>query len=339
VARSHVIVDLEAVRANARRLLEALGGSELWAVVKAEAYGHGAADVAPAALDAGATALCVATVAEALALRPAVPGARLIVMGPSDDDDVRRAREAGVELVVATPRIPEGVPLHLKLDTGMGRWGLGELAVPGRDVVGLMTHFAASESDPAFTQLQLERFLAATAPYAHLTRHAANSAAALTLPAAALDAARCGIALYGVSPFGDDPAPWGLRPALRWESEIALTKLLAAGESTGYGRRLVAAEPTWIGLVPVGYADGFRRDMTGAEVLVGGERRRVVGTVSMDAVAVQLDGPVDAGTPVTLVGGGITVEGHARTADTIAYEIVCGLVSSPPRATREVLHG
>jgi alanine racemase len=334
-----VIVDLEAVRANARRLLEALGGSELWAVVKAEAYGHGAADVAPAALDAGATALCVATVAEALALRPHVPGARLIVMGPSDDGDARQAREAGLELVVATPRMPEGVPLHVKLDTGMGRWGLGELAVPGRDVVGLMTHFAASESDPAFTRLQLDRFLAATAAYAHLTRHAANSAAALTLPAAALDAARCGIALYGVSPFGDDPASWGLRPALRWESEIALTKLLAAGESTGYGRRFVAADPTWIGIVPVGYADGFRRDMTGAEVVVGGERRRVVGTVSMDAVAVLLEGPVDVGTPVTLVGGEVTVESHARTADTIAYEIVCGLVSSPPRATREVLHG
>jgi alanine racemase len=155
------------------------------------------------------------------------------------------------------------VRVHVKLDTGMGRWGLSELAPPGSGVVGLMSHFASADTDARFTGEQLERFLAATAPYSHLTRHIANSAATLRLPGSHLDAVRCGIALYGISPFGTDPAADGLRPALRWESVVALVKTLAPGESTGYGRRFVATEPTQIGVVPVGYADGFRRDMTG----------------------------------------------------------------------------
>ena len=106
---------------------------------------------------------------------------------------------------------------------------------------------------------------------------------------------RCGIALYGLSPFGTDPADDGLTPVLRWTSELALSRLLRAGESTGYGRRFIAERDTWIGIVPVGYADGFRRDLTGTEVLVAGERRRVVGTVSMDAFAVELDRELPAG--------------------------------------------
>src|SRR5207344_13472 len=119
---------------------------------------------------------------------------------------------------------------------------------PTPDVVGLMSHFACADSDEAFTELQLTRFLAATASYGRLTRHIANSAGALRYPTTRLDAARCGIALYGISPFGDEPAAHGLRPALRWESEVAAAKLLLPGESTGYGRRFVAERPTWIGL-------------------------------------------------------------------------------------------
>lgn len=339
VPRSLFTLDLRAVRHNARRLLEALQGAELWAVVKADGYGHGAGDVARAALGAGASALCVATVGEALALRPAFPQARILVLGPTAADGLAAAREARLELTVAAGPVPEGVPVHLKLDTGMGRWGLAELPAPARNVVGLMTHLAASESDPAFTALQLGRFREASAPFAHLTRHAANSAAALGIPEARLDAARCGIALYGISPFGDDPAAHGLLPALRWESEVAAARLLRPGESTGYGRTFVAGRPTWIGLVPVGYADGFRRDLTGAEVLVSGERRRVVGTVSMDALAVELGGEVEPGAPVTLLGGGVLMEDHARVAGTIGYEIACGLRTGQPRARREVVDG
>jgi alanine racemase len=339
MARSRITIDLGAVRRNAERLRAVLEGAELWAVVKADGYGHGAADVSTAALAGGATALCVATVGEALAVRPHAPGVRLVVIGPWGDDEVAAARDAGLELVVAAPRpLPDGVALHLKLDTGMGRWGLGELPEAGTGVVGLMSHFASADCDPAFTREQTRRFLEAAAPHRDgRVLHLANSAGALRFPEARLDAARCGIALYGISPFGDDARRDGLEPVLRWESELAQVKLLPPGAGTGYGRRFVAPAPTWIGIVPVGYADGFRRDLTGTEVLVAGRRRRVVGTVSMDAVAVRLDGEEPVGSHVTLVGDGVLVEEHARVAETIGYELVCGLNAAPERAERVVV--
>ncbi len=332
--RSELTIDLGAIRQNAGTLLRALGEAELWAVVKADGYGHGAGDVARAALAGGATALCVATISEALELRPRFPGARILVMGPTAARDIVDAHLAGLELVATDDAIPEGVPIHVKLDTGMGRWGLGELARPPRQVVGLMSHLATADCDPDFAARQVERFREATSSYPHLTHHIANSAAALRLPAARFDAARCGIALYGLSPFGTDPADDGLAPVLAWRSSLAHVKLLQAGESTGYGRRFVAREPTWIGLVPVGYADGFRRDLTGTEVLVDGERRRVVGTVSMDAFAVELDAELPAATPVTIIGDGILAEEHARVAGTITYELVSRIESGPARAHR-----
>jgi alanine racemase len=335
--RSELIVDLGAIRRNVATLLRALDGAELWAVVKADGYGHGALDAARAALDGGATALCVATVPEALALRRELAEVRILVLGPHANREVADAREARLELVVSGGEIPSGMPVHLKLDTGMGRYGLAELPEPPAEVVGLLTHLATADSDPDFAALQLERFRVATEPYAHLTRHAANSAATLRLPEARFDAARCGIALYGLSPFGADPADDGLEPALGWRSHLAQVKRLEPGESTGYGRRFVAQAPTWIGLVPVGYGDGFRRDMTGTEVRVDGERRRVVGTVSMDSFAVELDRELPAGTPVVLLGHGVLAEDHARVAGTINYEIVCGVSSDPTRARRTVV--
>ena len=330
--RSEITIDLGAIRHNARRLLDALGGSGLWAVVKANGYGHGAGDVARAALEAGASLLCVATVAEGAALRRDHPEARILVMCPGDPAAARKAR---LELVVSGGgEIPRDVPVHLKLDTGMGRWGLSELPEPPANVVGLMSHLGTADSDPAFARQQVERFREATESHAHLTRHIANSAAALRLPEARFDAARCGIALYGISPFDADPAEDGLRPALSWRSRLAQVRLLRPGESTGYGRRFVAERPTWTGIVPVGYADGFRRDMTGTEVLVDGELRRAVGTVSMDAVAVELDRELPVGTPVTIVGDGLLIERHAQVAGTIGYEIACGINSDPTRARR-----
>jgi alanine racemase len=337
VERSAVTIDLGAVRRNAAVLRRAAGNAELWAVVKADGYGHGAVDVSRAALDGGATALAVATLAEALPLRVAFPDARLLVMGPVDD--VREARQAGLELVAADGRLFGGVPMHLKLDTGMGRWGLSELPSPTRDVVGVMSHLASSESDPEFTRLQVKRFRDATAALTGMTRHLANSAGTLRHPEARFDAVRCGIALYGISPSGDDPAADGLEPVLRWESYVALVKQLQPGESTGYGRRFVAERPTSIGIVPVGYADGFRRDLTGTDVVVDGERRRVLGTASMDAFAVELDRELPRGSPVTLVGDGITIEHHARVAGTIGYEIATGIVSASGRARRVVHDG
>jgi alanine racemase len=331
LARSEITIDVGALRRNARTLVRTQDGAELWAVVKANGYGHGAVDCGRAALEGGATALCVATVAEAVELRRELPDARLLVMGPTGD--VRTARDAQLELV-AGAEIPEGIPVHVKLDTGMGRWGVSELVTPARNVVGVMTHLATADTDPEFARAQVERFREATAHLTHLTRHAANSAGALRLPESRFDATRCGIALYGLSPFGTDPTEDGLEPVLGWRSEIALSRLLPAGESTGYRRAFVAGRDTWIGIVPVGYADGFRRDLTGTHVLVAGERRRVVGVVSMDAFAVELDREVSPGTPVTIVGDGLVLEEHARIAETITYELASRIESGPARASR-----
>jgi len=332
--RSEITIDLGALRRNVARLRDALGGSELWAVVKADAYGHGAADAGRAATDAGAAALCVATVAEGLTLRQVLPEQRIVVLGPTDQ--VREAREARLELVVGRPPVPEDVPVHVKLDTGMGRYGFEEVPPLPANVVALMTHLATADNDEAFAEQQLRRFRDATAG-SGLTLHAANSAAALRLPESRLDAARCGIAVYGMSPFGADPADDGLEPVLSWRSELAQVKQLQPGESTGYGRTFVAERPTWIGLVPLGYADGFRRDLTGTKVLVDGERRRVVGTVSMDSFAVELDRELPVGAAVTLIGDGLLVEEHARVAGTINYELTAALRSNPDRAARRVV--
>jgi alanine racemase len=336
--RSELTIDLGAIRRNVKRLLDVLEGAQLWAVVKADGYGHGAIDVAGAALSAGTSMLCVATVAEALELREEYGDGRILVMGPTlTSGEIALAREARLELVVSGDEIPEGVPVHLKLDTGMGRWGLSELFEPPRGVVGLMSHLASADSDPRFTQTQIERFREATEPYRDLTRHLANSAGALRFPDARFDAARCGVAIYGLSPFGTDPGEDGLEPALSWTSQLAQVRKLATGESTGYGRRFVAERPIWIGIVPIGYADGFRRDLTGTEVRVAGELRRAVGTVSMDAFAVELDRELPVGTPVTLLGHGVLAEDHARVAGTINYELVCGINRNPARSRRVVL--
>jgi alanine racemase len=336
--RSELTVDLGALRRNVQTLVRAADGADVWAVVKANGYGHGMVDAAGAALGAGATALCVATIPEGLALREEFRLERILVLGPaSAARDVPNARDAGLELAIAHEEIPEGVRVHLKLDTGMGRYGLSELPAPPAEVVGLMTHFATADSDLDFARVQLERFRAATEPYAQLTRHAANSAATLRLPESRFDAVRCGVAIYGLSPFNTDPTDDGLEPVLSWQSFLAQVKQLQPGDSAGYGRRFIAEEPTWIGIVPVGYGDGFSRDLSGTEVRVAGELCPVVGTISMDSFAVRLPRELPEGAPVVLLGHGVLAESHARVAGTINYELVCGVQSGPLRARRTVV--
>ena len=203
--RSLVTIDVGAIRRNATRLADIVRPAALWAVVKADGYGHGAADAARGALEGGATALCVATVGEALALRRVHRDVRIVVLGPAAGDEIARAREARLELVMSDERVPEGVDVHLKLDTGMGRWGLAELAEPGRGVVGLMTHLATADTDPGFARVQLERFLEATQPYARrYARHAATSAAALAMPEARLASHQA----YSIGSLMPAPRPW-----------------------------------------------------------------------------------------------------------------------------------
>ena len=360
-ARATVTVDLSAVSANIGRLMEAAAPAEMWAVVKADGYGHGAAAVGRAALASGAARLCVATWEEARALREELGDVPVLVMGPLvpgqesevEGVDVTVTSIEGYARLRAAARSPLGV--HVKADTGMGRWGMAEddaLRVAEQlaeaDVLGLaglMSHLAVADADEAFTRRQVDRFAKLADRFPPCSCHIANSAATLRFPEARFDAVRCGIAVYGLSPFGADPALDGLQPALRLESFVAEVKTLAAGESAGYGRRLVASEPTWIGLVPAGYADGVPRILSGrADVLVRGRRRRVAATISMDQLtfAIGPDRDVEPGDAVTLLGedGGerILAEEWAHMAGTINYEIVTSLAPRP-RRVEHVLRG
>ena len=206
-----------------------------------------------------------------------------------------------------------------------------------------MTHFASADEDPGFTAEQLARF----APFVAAMRerwpgivvHAANSAATLREPASHFDLVRCGIAIYGCDPMNEDPAPHGLEPALELTSYVAAVKLAHAGDSTGYGRRFIADGDTWIATVPIGYGDGIRRALTNnCDVLIGGRRYPLVGTVSMDNITVELGpsaGEVGCGDRVTIIGvDGAerqTAEDVARRIGTINYEILCGITSRVPR--------
>jgi alanine racemase len=238
--------------------------------------------------------------------------------------------------------------VHVKLDTGMGRLGTRDpdeasrvVEAAGERVAGLMTHFAtADEDDPTFLEEQVRRFERWIARHPGVPAHAANSAATLSEPAARFDLVRCGIAIYGLDPFHDDPAAHGLEPALELHSYVAEVKRAAPGHSAGYGRRFIAREPTWLGTVPIGYGDGVRRGLTNnADVLVAGRRVPLVGTVSMDNVTVDLGPgdrePVPRGTPAVLIGaqGGeaIRAEEIAARLQTINYEVVCGISARVPR--------
>ncbi|MEX2194494.1 MAG: alanine racemase [Thermoleophilaceae bacterium] len=364
-------VDLGAVERNCRALAGRLtGGAELCAVVKADAYGHGDTWCARAAQAGGAAWLAVATAGEAAELRRHGISGRILVMGALTREDARTALDAGADVVAwhagfvrdladAAGREP-GVraPVHVKLDTGMGRLGTADPdearevatlveADERLELAGLMTHFAtADERGDDHFAAQLGRFTAFAgdmrARHRDLRVHAANSAAALRDPAAHFDMVRCGVAVYGLDPFGEDPAEQGLEPALSLESYVAAVKRFEPGESAGYGRRWRASEPTWVGVLPIGYGDGWRRALgNNADVLVGGARRPLVGTVSMDNIAIDLgpDTDVEPGEPAVLIGaqGGerILAEEVARRLDTINYEITCGLL---PRVRRHYVH-
>jgi alanine racemase len=373
--RALATVDLGAVRRNAAHLSRKLHGAQLCAVVKADGYGHGAVPVARAALDGGASWLAVATAGEAAELRAAGIGERILVMGALGPEELAVALEVRADLVawtesfvaavsgvVASATAPEPVALHVKLDSGMGRLGTrsAQAAVAlaetiardrGLRLAGAMTHFAAADEDAEFMRLQLGRFR----PFAGALRalepdvvvHAANSAATLRDPETHFDLVRCGIALYGLDPFGADPATHGLEPALSLRSYLAAVKPADPGDSAGYGRRFIAERATWIGTAPIGYGDGVRRALhPGGAVLVGGHRYPLAGTVSMDNITFDLGperpGAAQVGVPVVVIGADagerILVEELAAHVGTINYEIVCGISKRVPRAYVDADH-
>ncbi|MCB0872219.1 MAG: alanine racemase [Thermoleophilia bacterium] len=363
--RAHAVIDLEAIRHNVRLLAGHARGARFMAVVKANGYGHGATAAATAALDAGADWLGVHTVGEAEDVAPLAGGVPVLVMGPIADSEWVRAGAIGAHVAVWSP---EGVTaadaagvagLHLKLDTGMGRLGarpetLGAVVEAARTartpVSGLMTHFATADDregeHAGFMNEQLMRFRSATRPlsdaFPGAILHAANSAATLREPRTHLDMVRCGIAVYGCSPFHDDAATHDLRPAMSLISHISSIKTVRSRDSVGYGRTWRAARGTRIGLVPVGYADGYARSLGNqASVIVNGRLVPVVGTISMDQLTIDL-GPESTdvvGDRVTLMGssGGerVTAEQLGDLRGTINYEVTCGIGPRIPRRTIE----
>ena len=363
MVRAVARVNVAAMERNCATLARVAGAAALCAVVKADGYGHGADAAARAALAGGAQWLAVATAQEAAALRAAGIDARLLVMGALTPEELDVALGADADVVAWTAELVTGIAargggrVHVKLDSGMGRLGTRDpaeatavveaaAAADGVTLAGLMTHFAtADDRDDPFLGEQLDRFLAWADPLRQtrpgLVTHAANSAATLREPRAHLDLVRCGVAVYGLDPFGADPAAHGLEPALALESWLAAVKDVAPGESAGYGRRFVADRPTRLATVPIGYGDGVRRGLTdNADVLVGGRRRPLVGTVSMDNVTIDLgpDAPDQVGRPAVLIGEQdgerILAEEVARRLDTINYEVTCAISARVPR----VLH-
>ncbi len=349
-------VDVGAVERNCARLRELLkGDTELCAVVKADGYGHGAVWCARAAREGGAGWLAVATAAEAEDLRRHGIAGRILVMGALTRDELRTALEADADVVawredfvraVAEHAVPgaRAPRVHVKLDTGMGRLGTGDpdearqvaAAVSGDErleLTGVMTHFAtADEPGDDHFPAQLERFRSFAGEHPGIMAHAANSAATFRDPAAHFDMVRCGIAIYGLDPFGEDPAERGLEPALSLESWVARVERFEPGRSAGYGRTWRATEATWVATVPIGYGDGWRRALSNdCDVLVGGRRHPLVGTISMDNVTVDLGPETDVrvGEPAVLIGRQgeerILAEEVARRLGTINYEVTCGL--------------
>ncbi len=351
MVRAQARIDARAIAANAARLKH-VAGTRLCAVVKADGYGHGMTTAAHAAQAGGADWLAVATAEEARALRAAGLGGHLLVMGALSLEETPIA--AGHADVVAwrrafLDRLPDSESVHVKLDTGMGRLGTRD-ADEALDVareaarrgmlVGAMTHFATSDDDPGFAREQLAeftRFVTAVREFApDVIAHSANSAATLGIPESRLDMVRSGVAVYGLDPFQRDPADHGLAPAMAIASYVAELKPAAPGESAGYGRRFVAAEPALLATLPIGYGDGIRRALTdNADVLIGGRRFPLVGTVSMDNITVRVDETVARGDEAILIGAQgderILAEEWARRLDTINYEITCGISQRVPR--------
>ncbi len=364
-ARTQARVNVAAIERNCVRLRSALrDGVALCVVVKADGYGHGAVQSARAAIAGGAGWLAVAGSREARELREAdLADVRVLVMGALASSELEEALAADADVVVWRERDVEAVAelgggrVHVKFDSGMGRLGTRDPAealrvltaardTSGVELAGAMTHFATADDldDDGFFEHQLAAFAkwarTARSVQPGLLLHAANSAATLREPEAQFDMVRCGIAVYGMDPFGDDPTARELEPALELSSYLAEVKPCRAGESAGYGRRFIAVRDTNLGVLPIGYGDGWRRGLSNnAEVLLGGRRYPLVGTVSMDNITVDLGAGPGAerlrGEPAILIGRQgserITAEQVARRLDTINYEVTCSLTPRVPR--------
>ena len=363
---TYAVVDLDAIAHNVRALKAHVGPDvEVMAVVKANAYGHGLLPVARTALESGATRLAIARVSEGIALRRAGVEAPALLLGYTLQSEAEAIVAHNLTPTVTTlegaavldrqaERYGRTVPIHVKVDTGMGRFGLfPEEVVPfvqelGRfshlRLEGLFTHFAVSElPDKSYTLEQFDKYCRVlgeleAAGVSIPLRHVANSGAVLDLPQTHLDAVRPGIAMYGLRPNPDVAPPVDLRPALSLYTHVGRVRTLPPGSSVSYGRTFITERDTPVALIAIGYGDGYPRLLSNrASVLIRGRRAPIVGRVCMDHTVVDVTGidGVQQDDLVVLIGeqGGerITAEELARHAETINYEITTGLLPRIPR--------
>jgi alanine racemase len=364
-------IDLDAIAANTRRIKEIVGpDTEVLVSLKADAYGHGALRVARTTLLNGASWLGVATLSEATPLRAAGVSAPILVFGYIPPWQAREAARLDVratvystdiaaELAQAARDLDRTIRVHVKVDTGMARLGLRaediegvvrfveELrGMRGVEVEGLFTHLATADSaDQTYALRQLARFDAVLAALdAHGLRppivHAANSAATLTMPQSRYSMARPGIAIYGLAPSEDVSLPAGFRPALSFKTQVAQVKDIPPGEGVSYGATYVTERETRIAVLPVGYADGFRRaPATWGNVLIHGQEAPLIGRVCMDQCMVDVSHIPDVrrGDEVVLIGrqgeATVSAEEVARRLGTISYEVVSALLARIPRVS------
>jgi alanine racemase len=364
-------VDLDAIAHNARGLKERAGPeTELMAVVKANAYGHGAVPVAKTALENGASRLAVNRALEGVELRQAGLTAPILILGyslPSEAETIVRwdltptvtAVEGALALSAMSDRQGKVTPIHVKVDTGMGRFGLlpdevlpfvrriAEL--PGLKLEGLFTHFAVADlADKTYTHRQFDLYMQVVrqleeAGFAVPLRHVGNSATNLDLPEIHLDMVRCGIALYGLCPSDEVEPAIPLKPAMALKSRVARVRTLPPGSSISYGCTYTTTRPTPVALVPVGYGDGYHRILSNkGSVLIGGKRAPIVGRVCMDQFVVDVTdiSGVRQDDEVVVFGRQgeeeISAEEVAALAGTINYEVVTSIL---PRVTRVYLKG
>lgn len=357
-------IDLDAVANNVRFFANHAGpAAGVMAVVKANAYGHGAIMVARAAIEAGARWLAVATVDEGCQLRAAGLTAPILVLAPSHPDEAIAAVHADLTLAVADLAMAAALGaaagtaaarIHVEVDTGLHRFGIAHsvaadeiariVALPGVRLDGVYTHFAtADEADQRFHDEQQARFEAVldaltargiTVPQIHQD----NSAGSLGGPGPRTTLIRPGVALYGMSPSDEVPAPPALRPVLSLRSRVARVLDLAPGDTVSYGRTFVAKTPMCAALIPLGYADGYRRSLSGrGQMLLGGQRTPVLGRVCMDQTVIAVPDcvPVAIGDEVVAIGGQgdarISADELAVLAGTIPYEIGTGISARVPR--------
>ncbi|AIM25315.1 alanine racemase [Melissococcus plutonius] len=357
-------IDTQAIYNNVHNEKKRLAAeTELFAVVKANGYGHGAVQTAYAAKKGGATGFCVALLDEALELREASLPDPILILGIVMPDyiedllaydlsvtvtDQSWLERAAIILEKLKPRKP--LRLHIKVDTGMGRIGfLTETAVkkaintitnnPYMEWEGIFTHFStADERDTDYFDHQNEKFqkIIQILPFLPQYVHVSNSATALWHQENNYNMVRFGVAMYGLNPSGGKLAtPYPLLPALSLTSELVQVKKLPAGEGIGYGETYITSQDEWIGTFPMGYADGWLRHMQGFYVLVNGEKSEIIGRVSMDQCMIHLKKEIPVGTKVTLVGKDqeeeITLQMIADHLQTIHYEVACTFSQRVPR--------